>query len=402
MRTTPLLAIALIALTGLAGCKGHGKYTKEGKEIAERRMAELKSMNEYQQADQAFRSGDLKKARKYIERCLAINPALDIAHVLHGRILLEQGDLDKAAAAFSEAEQIKPENVDAQYYLGNLYERFNQPEQALARYTRAAELDPASAQYAVAAAETFMDMGRLTEAEHFLTKREGTENFLHNAGVRQTLGHIAMMRGDAESACTLFDEARLLAPDDNGVLEDLVRSQLSTGRWGEAEFNINRLLKMEGGKDRRDLRHMKARCLVQLDRPVEARTVLLDLTSDDAGQKDVEAWVLLGNTAYVLRDMNRVRMSFTRVVALAPERADGYMLRALWQRKQRDMNAALISVERACERAGREVEPFMLKGVILKEMGRMPEARAAFEAALSLDPQNEQARKAVTAVPTGE
>ena len=50
---------------------------------------------------------------------------------------------------------------------------------------------------------------------------EAQANFPSSAGVRQTLGHIAMMKNDVKRAAELFNEARLLAPDDNGILEDL-------------------------------------------------------------------------------------------------------------------------------------------------------------------------------------
>jgi cytochrome c-type biogenesis protein CcmH/NrfG len=126
--------------------------------------------------------------------------------------------------------------------------------------------------------------------------------------------------------------------------------------------------------------------------------VLLDLTSDDAGQKDVEAWVMLGNTSYMLRDLNRVRMAYTRTIALAPDRMEGYMLRSLWQRKQGDLPPALASVDKAIERRGSSVEPLLLKGVILRDMGREAESISTFKTVLAQDPTNAQAKQAISAV----
>jgi Flp pilus assembly protein TadD len=396
MRTALALTSALCLAT-LAGCNsGHGKYTNEGKSLANQRVAELKSMNEYNQAKQAYLAGDLDKATKYIDRSLTINPSVAMSHVLRGRILIEQSDLEEACNALLRAEALDPKDPEAEYYLGIVYERFSQPEKALERYTKASELQPANAQYAVAAAETMMDMGKLDEAEKFLNDRSAA--FEHNAGVRQTLGHIAMMRGKPEDACKYFDDARLLAPDDSGVVEDLVRAEVATGKWADAEFNISRLLRTPENAARRDLKHMQAKCLLSLDRGVEARQVLLDLTSDDAGQKDVEAWVLLGNTSYMLRDLNRVRMAYTRTIALAPERSEGYMLRALWERKQGELQKGLVSVEKAVERRGTSVEPLLLKGVILREMGRSAESTSTFKTVLAQDPSNQQAKKALGAL----
>jgi Flp pilus assembly protein TadD len=388
----------------LAGCSpGHGQSTSKQMSRAVATVAGIKAGNLYTQAKQSYLAGDLDKATRYIDQSLTINPSVPDSHVLRGRILLEQDELEEAKNSFMRAEALKPSGVEAQYYLGIVFERFNQTDKALERYTRAAELEPNNPQYAVAAAETMMDLHQLDKAEEFLTSRSTA--FEHNAGVRQTLGHIAMMKGDSEAACKHFDDARLLAPDDTGILEDLVRAQVATHQFGDAESNIARLLKGTPAGERRDLRLLQARCMMNLDRPVEARQVLLDITRDSAGRNDADAWILLGNTSYMLKDMNRVRMAFTNVIALAPSRTEGYMLRALWQRKQNDLPAALASVEKATQLGGSDTEPRMLKGVILRDLGRAEEARTIFSEIIQSDPANEQAKRALATVPetgTGE
>lgn len=401
-RTVPLAAT--LALVCLAGCAGHGKYTTEGKNKGNERVAGMKSASEYQQAQQSFLAGDLEKALKAADRSIMMNPSVAKTYVLRGRILLEQSNLEEAVNTFQKAEALEPGNVEAQYYLGIVYERFTQTDKALERYLKASELEPSNPQYAVAAAEMMIDLGRLEDADAFLSR--GGTNFEHNAGVRQTQGHLAMMQGDPARAAKLFNEARLLAPDDTMVLEDLVNAQVATGQFADAEFNLGRLLKVKENKDRRDLKQMRARCLTNLDRPLEARDVLLDLTSGDAGQRDLESWIELGDLSFVLRDMARLRQSYGRVIALAPHRSEGYTLKALYQRHQGDTEGALASLELACERRGEEVDPLMFKGLLLSEMGRQDEARSAFASVLNEDPGNEAAKQAlesmtVTSVPEG-
>lgn len=390
-RILPLSAAVLVACLG--GCQGHGKYTSEGLVNGQNKVAGLKAANEYQQGQQAFLAGDLEKAIKSVDRSIQINPSVPKSHVLRGRILLEQSDLEGAINSLQKAEALDPKNVDAQYYLGIVYERFTQPEQAKERYLKAAELEPSNPQYAVAAAEVMIDTGDLGGAETFLSSRGPA--FEHNAGVRQTQGHISMMRGDAAKAAQLFNEARLLAPDDTMVLEDLVHAQIATGQFAEAEFNLGRLLKATGNKDRRDLKQMRARCLTNVDRPLEARDVLIDLTSGDAGQKDVESWIALGDVCYILHDMNRLRQAYGRVLALAPERSEGFTLKALYQRKQGDLAGALSSLDQAVQLSGDEIDPLMLKGLVLKDLGRTSEARSTFTQVLAKDPGNETAQEAI-------
>lgn len=387
-RTTTALAVAALSLVLVAGgCSpGRGKYTSEGLQKAQERVAGLKSANEYQQAWQAYTAGDLDKAMRAIERSITLNPGVAKSHVLRGRIEIEQGNLERSLESFQKAQALDPTNVESHYYTGIVYERFSQPETALEHFTKAAELEPTSAQYALAAAEMMIDLERLDDAEQFLNSR--TASFRHNAGVRQTLGHIAMMRGDAPTAVRLFSEARLLGPDDPSILEDLVHAQIATGQFAEAEFNITRLLSAPGNRERRDLMHMRARCLTELDRAVDAREIYRQLTSGDDGQRDVEAWIGLGNTSYILRDNLRLRQASQRVLSIAPARPEGYILRAWFQLRTNNPQQALTSLDQAIERRGSQIEPLLLKAVVLKQLDRGEEARQMLSKALADEPSN--------------
>jgi tetratricopeptide (TPR) repeat protein len=393
MHTVRLAAISTaLALAALAGCKGHGEYTQKGLIDANNRMSGLKAGNAYQQAEQAFFAGDLEKARKAVDNSVLINPNLAKSHLLKGRIMIEQGDLEGALESLQKAEACDPNCTEAYYYEGIVFERFAQSDKALEKYQKAAELEATNAQYAVATAEMMVDLGRLDEAETFLTTRKAS--FEHNAGVRQTLGHIAMIRHKYEKACMLFNEARLLAPDDTGILEDLVHSQVATGRFAEAEFNLDKLLKVPTNKSRRDLKMMRARCLSEVDRPLEARDLLIDLTGDSAGQKDAEAWVGLGHVCFVLHDMNRLRMASARVIALAPASPEGYMLKAMWQRHMEDAEGVLASLDEAVRLRGQRIDPLILRGMILQDMGQLDQAIDSFAMVLQQDPANTDAKAA--------
>src|SRR5690606_30123468 len=250
------------------------------------------------------------------------NGSVPKSHVLRGRILMEMGNMEGGIGSLRTAESLDPQNIDAQYFLGVAHERIGDSAEAAQRYARASELDPSRAMYAIAAAEMMIDQDQVDEAESFLVSRK--QDFEYSAGVRQTLGHIALLRGDGETAVGLFTEARFMAPEDPSVMEDLARAEVATGRYAEAEYNLSQLLKKEEFASRPDLLHMRARCLVELDRPVEARDVLVKITDSEQGAKDVEAWIQLGHVSYVIKDQARLRSSASRAIALAPNRPEGY------------------------------------------------------------------------------
>lgn len=384
--TVALMAALAATATGCNAFRGHGKYTQEGLSKARQRLDDMKSATQYDMARQAFLAGDVEKSIKLVDGSIALNPGVAKSHVLRGRAMIERGSTEEALASLKRAEAIDPTNVEAHYYQGIAYERVLKRDQALECYAKAAELDPTNAQYAVAATEVMVDLGRNEEAEVYLRQRSA--NFEHNAGVRQTLGHLAMMRGDAKTGAEMFNEARLLAPEDGAILEDLARAQFALGEFGEAEMNVSRLLRDAKNAGRRDLLHMRARCLGELSRLVEARDTFLVLTSGLEGAADTEAWTGLGNVAYVLKDMNRVRMASARVIALAPERPDGYMLKALWHRRMGDTDRALLEIERTLERAPTHASALTLKGIILADRGQYEAARVALGSALRADPTN--------------
>ncbi|MEL7472887.1 MAG: tetratricopeptide repeat protein [Planctomycetota bacterium] len=388
-----LLAVAGAgaALTLTACSSGHGKYTQEHLNAAHERMSVLRSGTEWDLARQAFLAGDLKKAEKKVDLSIAHNERVAKSHVLRGRIMLEQGRMDEAITSLQTAIELQPENVDAPYFLGVVFERLLDRETALSHFTRAAELDPNDPQYGIAAAEMLIDLGDPAGARAFLESREN--EYKHAPGVRQTLGHIAMIEGDTELAMSYFNEAQLLAPEDDGILEDLVWAQVETERYGEAEYNLSRLMEIEDHEERRDLQHLHVRCLMELDQPVEARALLDELVRGDAGAGDVQAWRALGFIAVELNDQGRLREASKRVVSLAPRHPDGHFLRALWLYRMGRADAAYPAITEATRLDASNADYQLLTGLVLQKLGRQDDAARSFAQAIRIDPGNMLARE---------
>lgn len=389
-------ALAAAALISLAGCtSGHGKHTTEGVNLAQERMASIKAGTEWDRARQQYLSGDLNKALKTIDTSLSISDSIPKSHHLKGRILVELGRLEPAVDSFKRAIAIDPEFTEAHYYLGIVYERFRTYDDALAKYQHAADLDPSNAQYLLAASEMLIELGRNAEARDLLRSRAST--FEHNAGVRQTLGHIALMEGDLSEAIELFNAARLLAPDDLSILEDLALAQISAGKFADAEYSLRRLTSDQEFENRRDLLQARARCLLVLDRPVEARRILLELVAEEAGHHDVKTWIALGEAAVILDDLPRLRLVGQRLVRIAAERPEGELFLAIEARRKGDLDQALRHVDKALAVAEEDPAPLLFRAVLLAQMGRTDEAAQVASRAAAIDPGNQQAQRLLTA-----
>jgi tetratricopeptide (TPR) repeat protein len=381
----------LVAAAGPLGCGARGQHNREFAQQAQIKMDGLKSGLEWQMAQQQFLAGDLEKALSTVEKSIELNPKVARAHVLKGRILMERGNLEGARLALLEAAKLDEKLADAPYYLGVIHERFTQREEALTWYTAAAKLDPGNAQYIIAAADMLVENGELARADSLLA--EPGDALKHNAAIRHTRGRIAALQEDPERAEALLTEASLLAPDDAVVLEDLLRAQLANGKFAQAELTAASILKMPGMQDRPDIQRQRAECLMEMGQLADARSVLLDLTA--RYESDAAAWRLLGEVCVRTQDTPRLRNVAARLIALSPERFEGYLYRAMHLRGAGQLPAAIDSASQATARAGGSSLPFIYRAMLLKDAGKLDEARSAAAHAAQIDPESQVARQLV-------
>lgn len=381
-----LAAGVACTMAGLTGCiGGHGKYTQEHISLAKEKMSFMKAATEWDLARQAFLAGDLEKALDKVDGSLTINDTVVKSHVLKGRILIEMGDLGNAIKSLHTAETLSAEDSDTQYYLGVVFERLARPEEALTHFMNACEFDDYNPGYAVAAAEMMIDLDRSTEAKRYLETLPMSAN---NAGIQQTLGHIALIQQDPKQAELHFRDARLLAPDDTGILEELIHTQMKNGHFADAERNIAALLENYEHKDRRDLKLLHAKALMGTGRPVEARSIYQELLSKNNGKGDLDSWIGLGNSSYAINDDRTARRAAARIVGLSPNTHDGYVLWAMLHHRSGEMDKALSSINDAIDRNNSEADLFAFRAVVQRELGMYQSALSSATRASALDPSH--------------
>ncbi|MEQ9616943.1 MAG: tetratricopeptide repeat protein [Phycisphaerales bacterium] len=387
----PIRLTTLCVLTAaLVGCSaGHGKYTTDFKNKAEGRMLQVRAATHFDMAHQQFLAGDLDKALRTIEQSISMKDDVAKSHLLRGRILIELGRLDSASDAIETSLLINEKYAEAFYFKGIIFERFNRQDEALKSFRTAYQLDRTDPQYVIALVEILIETGDFENASLLLQQSKG--EFELNPAVHQTLGHIAMMQGDSNKAVRSFNEAYLLAAGDDAILEDLARAQLAAGRFAEAEYSLSRLLAKKSNKSRRDLRHLWARSLAELDRPVEARQIIRSLLNESGGAKDINAWIELGNISWILSDDHQLREAGTRLTAIAPNRFEGHYLLGLWNMRQDKLQRSADHLIRAVELAPKDATPALMLGIVFEEMGRNADASQFFRTALRLNPDDPRA-----------
>ncbi|MFU8828292.1 MAG: tetratricopeptide repeat protein [Phycisphaerales bacterium] len=398
-RALRLAAAGTLAITGaaaLTGCGGHGNYTEEFRQEANHRMDMVRAGTEWDMAHTQFLAGDLKKALRSVDKSLGMTDQVARPHSLKGRILFEMGENDRALESFARAIELDPAHAEAHYFTGIVYERLMQPRRALESYKAASTHDKNNPQYAIASAEMYIQLQELDSADALLSNPD--RSYQNNAGVRQLQGHIAMMRGDIHEGIKLFHEACLLAPDEPSLLEDLARAQIAVGDFSEAEYSISRLLRMDKDNYRRDLQHLRARCLMELDRPVEAREIFNGLTREDRGSNDFAAWMGIAQVSIVLRENLRLREAANRMMRMAPERHEGYLMLAIYQRGRGELDSAAALLDKAIERSRKDPQPAVLQAMIYHDLGRPADALRSARTAQRIDPTSTQAQLLISAL----
>lgn len=432
-KTRAGLMIVVLMVAALAGCNGPTKAGTEARAAANARMNVINAQVHFDQAKQSFDSGQFEKAQREIQRAIARYPDAPNYYVLQGRIYMETHDLEaslncfkiaidmldgaeKLATAKSETDKIKqtatPREVttlaEAHYFTGIVFQRWSDDEQAFHAYRRAFELQPTNAQYLLAAAESLIAMGEFEQARQLVEPR--MSYFEHNAALRQLQAQIALLQGDPKRAAALYAEARLLNPDDLGLLEQMMWSQYAAGMYGQCHETIKQLQQTRarlaartapqpGGSratddysaPRTDLTHLEARCLNMMGRTTEARELYLELSR--ARPADSVVWVELGTLSWELGDFRRLAMCAVQLIALAPDRYEGYMFKGLNERHKGNIDEAVKLFRKAAECSTDLALPHLLLGQTLEQTGDVSGAFAAYQTAAQIEPNSPDARE---------
>ena len=430
-KTRAGLTVIAMAVVVLAGCNGPTKAGKEAREAANSRMNVINAQVHFDQAKQSFESGQFEKAQREIQRAITRYADAPNYYVLQGRIYLETHELEASLncfdiaidmlkgaetldAAKTEAEktrQTAPSRevitlAEAHYFRGIIFQRWSDDEQAYQCYFKAFELEPTNAQYLLAAAESLIACGEFEQARQLVEER--LTYFEHNAALRQLQAQIALLQGDAKKAAALFAEARLLNPDDVGLLEQMMWSQYAAGQYGQCHETIKQLQSTRSrlasraapapgtsrdvedySATRTDLIHLEARCLNMMGRTTESRELYIELSRQRPA--DAVVWVELGTLSWELGDFRRVAMCAVQLIALAPDRYEGYMFKGLNERQKGNIEEAVKLFQKAAQCSTDLAMPHLLLGQALEQSGDLTGALAAYQAASQVEPNSPEA-----------
>jgi superkiller protein 3 len=387
LRLLMLTTTALFAAALSAGCVT--ETHAQAKQAAVERWTSARTDIIFSLAIQAFENGDLDKAEKHCKHGIASNPKDPAFHDLYARVLIERGELERAFNHLEYALGQDENRAQTHYLFGVVFQRWQRYESALESYNKAHELQPDEVSYLLAAAEMMVKLGQSDQA---VTRLEDKlVYFEHNAAIRVCLGRIHMMEHRYQPAVTMLREAALLAPDDLTTLEHLAVAEHAAGDFVEATYHLQKLLAEPQCAERIDLHLLLGDCYVGRNKLAEAGEVYLRTAKQDPD--NAEAWIKVGQVAWLVDDDHHLRNAAEQTVHLAPKRFEGYLLRGMAYQRAGQSEAAVAQFEQAARLAPDRALPHVMKGMALEEDGNLRGAVQAYRQAMRVEPNDPRAKR---------
>jgi tetratricopeptide (TPR) repeat protein len=321
-----------------------------------------------------IRAGRYRQARELLGRALAIEPSDPDALYNLALVDLREGDDDAALAGFERVlalERGDPEGV-----------------------TRALKVQALNN-----SAVVYFSRGGYEEAEAALA--EAVELDAGDAGAWFNLALARQRLGRDEESYQALRRAHVLEPEDVAIARSLALAELGRDNWVAAVA----LLSEAAEKQPRDADlalHLgrAQRGLGNLDGAIASFQRSLELDPRDADRAGGTAALLLAETLRSRGEVAGWREAAARATELRPDDGGAWMLLGLARLAETDLAGARRDLERARGLAPGRADVAHNLGSVYLALRDVVGAEEAFAAALELDPTNQEAAAALTALRT--
>lgn len=391
------IAAGLLALLAAAGCQS-GPAKPTPKEEATKKWNAARAAVLAGLARDQFQSGNFDKARQTVDEALRMVPDHAPLHVLSAKLLIEKGQLEAAERELEAARKFAPNDAEAFYLSGVVYQRWQRPQDAYNNYAAAAERSPADLPYVLAQAEMLVAMDRMPEALALLQGK--VTYFEHSGAIRDAVGQLLMQVGKYADAVAVLRQASILSEKDDSVRERLALALYFNKDYREAGDLLERLTQSEAYNKRADLFLVLGECFLQTARPREARVTFETATQLDP--QSAQGWRGLGRAALEAGDLKRAELALARSLKVDGGLAETHLLLGYVRVKQDRLPEAQTAFERASALDPHDTVSLCMIGYVLEKQGRSDAAAQAYAKALRIKPGDDMASRLMAGVDLNE
>lgn len=373
-------------------------------------------------------SGKIDLAATQLAAALKLQPDQLQAKLLQTRIMAMKGD-PKAALAEAEAlTKRAPDSANAWVLQGDLFIAMDDVDAALVAYRQALKADPKHVVANTAVVQRLLLKGDIKGAQAQLDEFRAKMPRHPQVAFLEAL--VALESQDAARAKDRIAAVLKVAPDDVRALYVGAAAEYRLSNWLQAEKYAAKVLSINPAMQ--DARLLLARIQLRSGDGSKSLATLAPLLS---GPPNSAALSLAGEVAMMQGDTAKAESYLAAAVKAAPDdkrgrtnlamaylaggqvdkgiadlksiaasdgglTADFALINALI--RKRDFDAAAAAIQAAEKKDGKNPSLAQLRGGMELSRGKTGEARAAFEAALKLDPTYLPAIAALTQLDVGE
>ncbi len=302
--------------------------------------------------------------------------------VARGVLSLREGKVDPAIGLFQQALAADSNFAPAHFSLGMVFAARNEVEKAVSSLQRAADISGPRSPRTVQFALFKLRMADVEGAKKIL--EEANRKAPDYVPVILRLSEIAISQKQLENAEKLLKGVLALDPNHSEALVMSSRLALIKGDYPRAKAQAESLLKMYPKSPEAHFELARAQAAGGDD-----NAAIISLNQALVISPEFrEAQLLLATVNLRLGNAGVVATSLKGFIQKYPTIFEGYSILGDALRVQRDFNAALALYNEIEKRFPGREQTSLYRGMILKELGKPAEARAAFEQALSRNPNS--------------
>ncbi len=325
-----------------------------------------------------------RRSLREFERAIALEPDYLEARLCLGDALKKEGRYGEAIEHYSFVEQRWPLLGEGQLRLGILYKEQERYPEALDKFEQVLEFYPENTRALINIASIYNAQGRYNDAED-LYKR-AIELDPRSAMAHNDYGLYLERHGRYDAAIRQYKKSMSITPDKILPHYNLAQVYIKTGKKGPALLELMRAAQLQ--PDRTDIFEEINRLSDELEKEPLSGRLLSDIFLENCELLNRRG-VFCGKTG---NDREAIGC-FQKLIALQPNNGQAHANLGQIYAKHGDYKQALEEFLVASSLLPGEASIFSSLGSCYAELGRMSDARRAWEKAIELNPHAKEARR---------
>lgn len=318
-----------------------------------------------------------EKAQQAYERVIERTPDFDGIRMNMGNNAFRQGQFREAIRWYRE-EQEYYRSARLWLHLGRAYDQLEKPDSAVYAYEQAISYDTTATSTNVRAeghirlAQVLEDRGRVQEGlQH---ARQAVNLASHEATYRYVLGSLLFQAGNVEAAERQLKRVVEADPGHQSAQYRLGQALIRQGREEAAQPYMN-----------------AADSLQQMNDKISQLRTMAEQNPDQP-----KRWITLGQALRKAGRYQEAMEAYRIVLSMKPESRSLQMMVANLALRAGQSNEAIQRYQTVLSQDSTFTDAWINLGVVYATSGRTDQARAAWERALELEPENQRVQSYLT------